>query len=222
MCGRFVLHTPPSLIAARYFDLELADAGFQASYNIAPGRPISAVRSGNGSAASFVAAHWGFRPAWARDDAPVPINIRAEKAATSPYFRSAFAHRRCLIPANGWYEWRRIETGKQPFFITLKDADPDAVLFFAGLWEERSDGEGNCCAILTEPASPALAFIHDRQPVVLDPACRWQWLDPELQERDAIRAATRRLDPHRLTAFPVSTRVNRPENDDASLLEPLA
>jgi putative SOS response-associated peptidase YedK len=221
MCGRFVLHTPPSLIAARYFDHDLADTGFQESFNIAPGRPITAVRSGNGNAARFVATHWGFRPAWARDDAPVPINIRAEKAATSPYFRSAFAHRRCLIPANGWYEWRRSETGKQPFFITLKDADPDAVLFFAGLWEDRSEGEGSCCAILTEPASPALAFIHDRQPVVLDPACRWQWLDPELQERDAIRAATRRLDPQRLMAFPVSTRVNRPENDDVSLLEPL-
>ncbi len=221
MCGRFVLYTPPSLIAARYFDLELENAAFDGSYNIAPGRPVMVVRSDARNAAGFVPAHWGFRPPWARDDAPVPINIRAEKAATSPYFRSAFAHRRCLIPANGWYEWRRTDAGKQPFFITLKDADPDAVLFFAGLWEERSEGAGSCCAILTEPASSVLAFIHDRQPVVLDPACRWQWLDPGLRERPDIRAATRRLDPARLTAFPVSTRVNRPENDEISLLDPL-
>jgi putative SOS response-associated peptidase YedK len=218
MCGRFVLHTPPNLIAARYFDLELADTGFRGSYNIAPGRPITVVRSGPGGAPGVVAAHWGFRPSWARDDAPVPINIRAEKAATSPYFRSAFAHRRCLIPADGWYEWRRMDAGKKPFFISLKDIQPDEVLFFAGLWEERN--QGICCAILTEPASAVLAFIHDRQPVVLDPACRSQWLDPELQERGAIRAAAQRLDPARLTAFPVSTRVNRPENDDVALLDP--
>jgi putative SOS response-associated peptidase YedK len=81
---------------------------------------------------------------------------------------------------------------------------------------------GTCCAILTEPVSPALAFIHDRQPVVLDPECRWKWLDPRTTDREQRRAVTRRLDPGRLVAYPVSTRVNRPSNDDAALIEPEA
>ena len=146
--------------------------------------------------------------------APTPINIRAEKAATSPYFRSAFAYRRCLIPANGWYEWRKTESGKQPYDITLKDPARDEVVFFAGLWEPAGEGDDTCCAIMTEPVSPAFAFIHDRQPVVLDAECRWQWLDPELSDRDTIRKIAWRLDPDRLIAYPVSTRVNRPANDD--------
>jgi putative SOS response-associated peptidase YedK len=147
------------------------------------------------------------------------INLRAEKAATSPYFRSAFAHRRCLIPANGWYEWRKTESGKQPYYITLKNPDKDEVVFLAALWEPTGEGDDTCCAILTEPVSPTFAFIHDRQPVVLDPERRWQWLDPELSDRDTIRKVARRLDPDRLTAYPVSSRVNRPSNDDASLIE---
>jgi putative SOS response-associated peptidase YedK len=95
------------------------------------------------------------------------------------------------------------------------------VVFFAGLWEPAGEGDDTCCAILTEPVSPAFAFIHDRQPVVLDPERRWQWLDPELSERDTIRQVARRLDPERLIAYPVSTRVNRPANDDPGLLEPI-
>ena len=86
--------------------------------------------------------------------------------------------------------------------------------------EPAGEGDGTCCAILTEPVSPAFAFIHDRQPVVLDPECRWQWLDPELSDRDAIRKVARRLDPDRLVAYSVSTRVNRPANDDPGLIEP--
>ena len=84
------------------------------------------------------------------------------------------------------------------------------------------DGTKTCCAILTEPVSPAFAFIHDRQPVVLGPECRWQWLDPELSDRETIRKVARRLDPDRLIAYPVSTRVNRPANDDPELIEPEA
>ena len=152
-------------------------------------------------------------------DAPAPINIRAEKAATSPYFRSAFAHRRCLIPANGWYEWRKTESGKQPYYVTLKEPERDEVVFFAGLWEPTGEGTDTCCAIMTEPVSPAFAFIHDRQPVVLDPACRWQWLDPGISDRELVRKVAKRLEPDLLTAYPVSTRVNRPANDDPSLIE---
>lgn len=135
---------------------------------------------------------------------------------------AASAHRRCLIPANGWYEWRRTESGKQPYYITLKDPEADELVFFAGLWKPGGEGIDTCCAILTEPVAPAFAFIHDRQPLVLDPECRWQWLDPKITDRETVRAIARRLDPNRLEAYPVSARVNRPANDDAALIEPEA
>ena len=180
---------------------------------------ITSVLATSETSVSFAFSHWGFRPPWAKEDAPTPINIRAEKAATSPYFRSAFAHRRCLVPANGWFEWRKTESGKQPYYITLKDPDRDEVVFFAGLWEPTGEGTETCCAILTEPVSQAFEFMHDRQPVVLDPERRWKWLDPELSDRDTIRKVARRLDPERLIAYPVSTRVNRPANADPGLIE---
>lgn len=221
MCGRFALHTPRSRIATRYFDLQLPIGDVHSRYNVTPGTQITSVLATPEAPVSFAFSHWGFHPPWAKKDAPTPINIRAEKAATSPYFRAAFAHRRCLIPANGWYEWRKGRTGKHPYYITLKEPEPDEVVFFAGLWEPAGEGANTCCAILTEPVSSAFAFIHDRQPVVLDPECRWQWLDPDLSDRETIRKAARRLDPDRLIAHPVSTRVNRPANDDPALLEPI-
>ena len=217
MCGRFALHTPRSRIASRYFGLQLPVGDVHARYNITPGVQITTIHTTADAPAVFDFSHWGFRPPWAKEDAPTPINIRAEKAATSPYFRAAFAHRRCLIPANGRYEWRRTETGKQPYYITLKESEPDEVVFFAGLWEPPGEGTDTCCAILTEPVSPAFAFIHDRQPVVLD--SEWRWLDPELSDRETIRKVARRLDPDLLTAYRVSTKVNRPANDDPSLIE---
>ena len=112
MCGRFALYTPRSRIAARYFDLQLPVGDVHAKYNITPGVQVTSVHATPDDPVSFDFSHWGFRPPWAKADAPIPINIRAEKAASSPYFRSAFAHRRCLIPANGWYEWRKTESGK--------------------------------------------------------------------------------------------------------------
>jgi len=105
------------------------------------------------------------------------------------------------------------------YYITLRDSEPEEVLVFAGLWALAGNCSETCCSILTEPVSPAFAFIHDRQPVVLDPECRRQWLDPELSDRETVRNVARRLDPNRLTAHPVSTRVNRPSNDNPELIE---
>jgi putative SOS response-associated peptidase YedK len=93
-----------------------------------------------------------------------------------------FELRRCLVPANGRYEWRKTGSGKEPYYITLKESNGD-VVFFAWLWKPTGEGADTCCAILTKPVSPTFAFIHDRQPVVLDPECRWKWLDPETSDR---------------------------------------
>ena len=221
MCGRFALYTPRGVIASRYFGKSRAVGDLVALYNIAPGRQITAIHAAEGDPAAFDLAWWGFHPHWAALDAPAPINARAETVATSRYFREAFAHRRCLVPANGWYEWRDGPDGKQPCFITLSDPDLDEILFFAGIYDASSDPLGTCCAIITEPASPPLAKIHPRQPLVLDPECRWAWLDPGITDRVAIKAAAHRLAPGRLRAWAVSSRVNRATVDDASLLEPV-
>ncbi|MBK1735567.1 hypothetical protein CKO15_09780 [Halorhodospira abdelmalekii] len=221
MCGRFALATPVAEIAADYFGiggLDATDHGI--SFNIAPGRAIATLRAGEHGAPECSWARWGFRPRWADRQAPQPINARAEKAASSRYFREAFAHRRCLIPASGWYEWRQENGTKQPHYITLTADAADSVLLLAGLWEPLDDPPGACCAVLTEPAAPALAAIHPRQPVVLDPACRWQWLSPEHTTRDAVRRAARRLPTARLRYWPISTAVNRPQNDGEELLQP--
>ena len=163
MCGRFALHTPRSRIAYRYFDIPLPVGDVHAKYNITPGTQITSVLATPDDSASFEFSHWGFRPPWAKEDAPTPINIRTEKAATSPYFRSAFAHRRCLIPANGWYEWRKTESGKQPYYITLKDPDRDEVVFFAVLWEPAGARDGD---LLRDPDRTRFSSlcVHPRPP----------------------------------------------------------
>ncbi|MEX0386968.1 SOS response-associated peptidase [Spiribacter onubensis] len=226
MCGRFDLHAWPETVA-RALGVSAPFTGWDAHYNITPDRPIAAAlpaslvdgRTGSGSPGKPVLdyAWWGFRPDWASDDAPGPINARAETVARSRYFRSAFRHQRCLIPANGWFEWEKTSTGKRPWYVTAPD---DAVLFYAGIWAGSEHESGRCCAIITEPARGVAADIHPRMPLVLDRACWHAWLDTSLTERDAIRQAVHRLDPDNLRAWPVSTRVNRPSEDDESLIEP--
>ena len=218
MCGRYDLHEPAPRIA-EVLGAQLLLDGWEAHYNIPPGQTIPIARiDGSDSRRERVLAPawWGFRPAWADADAPAPINARAEKAASSPYFREAFAHHRCLVPANGWYEWQQTGSGKQPHYFTHVEGE---LLMFAGLW---TPGEGGSrCAILTEPARGLVKPIHTRMPVVLEPLSWAAWLSPELTERDTIREATSHLAPETLTQWPVSPRVNRPDADDAGLLEPL-
>ncbi len=220
MCGRMTRYSATSELALRYFQVPV-DAGFDAPrYNVAPGTDLEAFKAGEDAPAAFQSMLWGFRPKRV-EDGPRPINARAEKVATSPYFRSAFAHRRCIVLADGWYEWRKTEQGKQPYYITLAENSPQDILMMAGFWEPTTDG-GACCAIITEPASDRLAHIHDRKPLVLDAECRWDWLDPELSERESIRQKTARLNPDALVDHPVSTRVNRPVEDDPELIEAIA
>ena len=128
---------------------------------------------------------------------------------------------RALRPRLRTIRHRHSADAREPYYLTLKDPEPDEVLLFAGSWEPTGEGTGTCCAIVTEPASPAFAFIHDRQLVVLDPERRWQWPDPTVSDRETIRRIARRLIPERLIAYPVSTGVNRPANDGPELLEPV-
>lgn len=220
MCGRFTFYTPPDTLILEFFPEGMeVDGTFEPSYNIPPGIGIPMIRMSMNGRLVMAHSHWGFRPAWAGDKAPAPINARAETAATSKYFRDAFAHHRCLIPANGWYEWQQHERAKIPHYITPANPKGQPAIFLAGLWTPQEGDETTACAIITEPASEPLKHIHDRQPVVLDPGCLRDWLNPEITDREQVRSLTRRLDPGLLQAMPVSAEVNNPRHDSPALIK---
>ncbi|MBB3231138.1 SOS response-associated peptidase [Halomonas stenophila] len=217
MCGRFALFSRPPAVS-RWLGLPEPDAAWQPRYNISPGTWIAGIRRAEPDAEPrFDRLWWGYRPHWAGQTGPEPINARAERLDESKYFRGAFHKHRCLIPADGWYEWRPGEGGKQPYFLCREDRQP---LFLGAIWEPYMD-ETACCAIITEPARGIASDIHDRMPLVLDDDSLAAWLDPTLTEREAIRSVVHHLDAGVLTAWPVSTRVNRVAHEDADLVEPV-
>ncbi|KAA0014445.1 SOS response-associated peptidase [Billgrantia pellis] len=217
MCGRYAIYSnPPALSKALRLSLELHDR--MPRYNVAPGTWITGIRQ-------TVPDHppeqlelwWGYRPKWAKGKAAQPINARVETVATSGYFKNAFSRHRCLIPADGWFEWISTETGKQPHFLTRTDREPFA---FAGIYAEREDGSLGC-AILTEPARGAAAEVHDRMPLILDTASVEPWLDPDLTDRETIRNVVRHINADLIEHWPVSRSVNKPaEGQGSELVNP--
>lgn len=218
MCGRFALFSDPLSIASS-LKLALHDVAWQPRYNVVPGNWITGVRRRDDeSSPEFDNLWWGFRPHWAGGDAPKPINARAENLDSSKYFRGAFHHHRCLIPADGWYEWMPTASGKQPYFFTREDRQP---LFLASIWESFEDGSA-CCAIITEPARGVAKDVHDRMPLILSGDSYEAWLDPGLVDREGIRASAHHLTADALTMWPVSRRVNRASEEGAELVAPVA
>ncbi|WP_081616938.1 MULTISPECIES: SOS response-associated peptidase [unclassified Thioalkalivibrio] len=211
MCGRFDRTTPVRDVAHSVFQLSLEATPFDTpNRNTTPGAPIPAFAHDEFSYAHLRGPTWGFQPHWAKNG-PKPINARAETVATSPYFRRAFAQRRCIIPADAWYEWQETPAGKQLYRIAATDEASedtlDRVLLLAGIWEAAEPGREiddptapATCAIITEPAAPHLSAIHDRQPLVLDQSCIWAWLSRAYQTREEVRGITKRLDPGQLVA----------------------
>jgi putative SOS response-associated peptidase YedK len=192
-------------------------------YNIAPTQAVPAVRSGEEGARAFAMLHWGLVPKWAKERAigNRMINARAETLAEKPSFRDAYRKRRCLVLADGWYEWQVAPGGKQPWFIRAKDAQPIA---FAGLWERWQDPVGNAllesCAIVTTDAAASIRRIHDRMPVVLAPADWDRWLDPAFSDTGTLSELLRPFEGGALEAWPVSRLVNAPKNQGAGLIAP--
>ncbi|MBL37637.1 MAG: DUF159 family protein [Xanthomonadales bacterium] len=218
MCGRYALFSDPAKIAAK-LGLPSPPTDWRPGYNIAPGTGILGVRySETAGRAVFDRLWWGYHPHWADPSAPEPINAKAENLESSRYFRSAFHKHRCLVPADGWYEWKATDKGKQPYFFARKDREP---VLMAGIWTVTLDDRPGC-AIITEPARGPVGRIHARMPVVLDDSCLQKWLDPQLQDREVLRQSIDRLEPDSLDCWPVSTAVNRTGNDGPGLIEPLA
>lgn len=226
MCGRFTLRNSPAEIA-EHFRLDPADLpDLRPRFNIAPTQPVAAVApSSKEEGRSLALLRWGLVPPWVDDPADFPtlINARAETAPEKPAFREAFRDRRCLVPADGFYEWTEPEDGgpKRPYYVSR----PDGGLFsFAGLWE-RWSGEGgrtiDSCTILTTDPNEVVGPLHDRMPVILDRAHYEAWLDPG-GSRSQLEALLRPAPAGTLRAVPVSRRVNSPENDDPACIEPVA
>ncbi len=221
MCGRFTMAAPGDQIAELF---ELRDVPvLSPRYNIAPTQDVAAVRAA-AEGRELVALHWGLIPSWAKERSigARMINARSETVAEKPSFRSALKSRRCLIVADGFYEWQKLGARKQPFFIALADRRPFA---FAGLWE-RWAGEGGepveSCTILTTTANDTIAPIHDRMPVILDRESHGLWLDRGVTDAAALLPLLRPQPAEAVTAFPVGLLVNNPANDVPACREPLA
>ncbi len=222
MCGRFSLGASAATLAAQ-FDLFEAPA-WTPRYNIAPTQEVLVVVRHPTSPSRHAREHrWGLIPSWAKDLAigNQLINAQAETAATKPAFRAAFRKRRCLILADGFYEWKKEGRHKQPFHIRLRDGRPFA---FAGLWEHWEGAEGKAidsCTILTAPPNDLLRPLHHRMAVILPFSAYEPWLDPSIQEADRLQPLLQPYPPEEMTAYPVSTVVNNPTNDTPRCTEPL-
>jgi putative SOS response-associated peptidase YedK len=220
MCGRYTLATPVERLAEE-FGLEEAPGGLPPNYNVAPTQEVAAVLA-EGGRRRLEVLRWGLVPPWA-DDPGIGsrmINARSETAPEKPSFRRAFRERRCLIPADGFYEWRRLNGGKQPYYIRVHDGRPFA---FAGIWESwEREGPGiRSCAILTTSANALVGEIHDRMPVILPASSYEAWLDPEA-EREELAALLAPYPDDEMETYPVSRLVNSPQNNDPRCIEPAA
>jgi putative SOS response-associated peptidase YedK len=212
MCGRYALH---SLVEDLQRHFGLFDAvEFKPRCNIAPALLLPIVRTCE-NRRELALCRWGFVPHWMKTRPKTrPINARAETAAEKPFFRTAMRRRRCLVPANGFYEWTHRQSPKQPWYFRLAGAD---IMAFAGLWDtwEHGGETAETFAILTTDANDTLRPVHDRMPVILDPARYGEWLEG---------GDTRLLRPYDgpMIAYPVGRAVNSTGNDGPELLQPLA
>ncbi len=222
MCGRFTLFEPDKVLSKEFGVSSIPP--LSSRYNIAPSQPVVAVRTvAAGSGREFVLLRWGLIPSWSKDPAIGNrlINARAETAQEKPSFRNAFKRHRCLIPTNGFYEWQRLERGKQPYFVRMRD---DRLFAFAGLWDRWESPDKDVietCTILTTAANTVLAPIHDRMPVILPSAEYDRWLDPSLHNPDSLAPFLVPFPPEEMVASPVSPRVNAPSTDDKGGIAPL-
>ena len=230
MCGRFTLRTPAAELARLFTDLHCPDLVspdlglFQPRFYIAPTQNVLVIRSATHDSGCEVATlRWGLIPSWSKTlTGPPLINARSETVAEKPSFRTAFRRRRCLIPADGFYEWQALTPKqKHPQYITLRSGQPFAL---AGLWESWQSPDGSrveSCTILTTAANALMQQFHDRMPVILSPDEFAPWLDPELSEPAALLPLLDQYPPDEMLVFPVSTRVNSVKNDSPELILPI-
>jgi putative SOS response-associated peptidase YedK len=221
MCGRFTITSAPEAIRALFRYQE--QPNFPPRFNVAPTQPIPIVRLVNGTR-QFALVRWGLLPSWVKDPKTFTllINARGESVCEKPAFRAAMKRRRCLILADGFYEWKAVGGRKQPFFVRAKAGGPFA---FAGLWETWTGPNGEeleTGAIVTTRANRTLSPIHDRMPVIVPPEAFDLWLDGATVDPTTASALIAPAPDDLLEAIPVSTDVNRVANDNPRLVEAIA
>jgi len=224
MCGRYSLTTAPEALR-RLFDFDTTP-NLEPRYNIAPTQSVPVLRATDGGTGRELAMlNWGLIPSWAKESSvgSKMINARSETVAEKPSFRDAFRQRRCLVPADGFYEWRREGEVKQPFRIGMKGGKPFA---FAGLWE-RWEGTGDetvveTFTILTTEANRKLRPIHHRMPVILEPESYGTWLDARPDNTKQTLSILKPFPDEPMAFYRVSTRVNSPRNDDSDCVKPIS
>jgi putative SOS response-associated peptidase YedK len=223
VCGRFVQASSPTLLAEYFHVDEVAlEADPPPSWNVAPRAEVLTIVEREG-ARRLEQMRWGLVPSWAPDPGVGDrmINARAESVMEKPAFRTAFERRRCIIPADGFYEWQAVGAKKQPIYITASSGNPFA---FAGLWEvwrDASQPDGHwlrTCSVITTAANSVVAPVHDRMPVMLDESEWAEWLDRSGQDLGALAALLDPAPDDSLDLWPVSPRVNSARNDDEALI----
>ena len=219
MCGRYALAVDGRALREAFRTVD--SLPWRPRYNLAPSQEVPAVRLGD-RGRELVLLRWGLVPRWAEDPrfGWRTVNARAETVDRKPAFREAFRRRRCLIPATGFYEWRRLDGRKQPYHVARRDG---GLMAFAGLWERWTGPGGErleSCTIVVTDAPPPLAAVHGRMPVILGEADHDRWLDPAADPR-VLRGLLRPCPAGRLAWWPVSARVNSPAQDDPAFLEPV-
>ena len=223
MCGRFVQFSSLRTLEA-HFPIDSIAGDVRASYNVAPTQEVLAIIHQDGRRLEKL--RWGLVPSWAKDltGAARLINARAETVARKPSFRAAFKRRRCLVMADGFYEWQGEKGSKQPYFFTLPSKRPFA---FGGLWETWKGKDAGddapaykSCTILTTAASESIQAIHHRMPVILQPEAYDGWLDPQIHDADRLAVILQDHLVREMQCYPVSKRVNRVQNNSPENINP--
>jgi putative SOS response-associated peptidase YedK len=223
MCGRFRLSRRKQLVED-YFDCSSDEPDWSPRYNIAPTQPVPVIRQNPKEPIRELSLmRWGLIPSWAKNSSAAAqmINARSETASTKPAFRDALKARRCLIPADAFYEWSRTGKTKQPYCFEVNEGE---LFAFAGLWDRWKDPGGHwvkTCSILTTTPNAVTSAVHDRMPVILDPDGYDLWLDPGMRDVSAVSELLKPYDARVMRCYPVSTRINHVTNDDEGCSAPV-
>ncbi|WP_026732188.1 SOS response-associated peptidase [Fischerella sp. PCC 9605] len=223
MCGRFSLSVTQEVLARAFHVEEVPN--LEPQYNIAPTQMVATVLYNlENHKRELQQLRWGLIPSWAKDPSMGAklINARSESVAEKPAFRSAFKRRRCLVVADGFYEWQQQKGKKQPYYFRLRDSQPFG---FAGLWEEWQSPEGEqikSCTILTTQANELLQPIHDRMPVILQQQDYEVWLDPQIHAANVLQPLLHPYPSEAMTSYPVNTVVNNPRHNSSECIIPIS
>jgi putative SOS response-associated peptidase YedK len=223
MCGRYRLSRRKQVVE-EYFDSVSGDEPWNSRYNIAPTQLVPVIcQSPTEPVRELSLMRWGLIPSWAKDSSAAArmINTRSETAGTKPAFRDALRSRRCLIPADGFYEWSRTGKARQPYCFEVNQGE---LFAFAGIWDRWTDALGNraeTCSILTTTPNSVASAVHNRMPVICGPDGYGLWLDPTMTDVSVASEMLKPYDARLMRCYPVSTRVNHVGNDDAKCSEPV-